>query len=94
MAIHTCCNFLNGAVFGIYSYLAEYLDVVTKMSPYMISIMLFVYGLANIIGNILAGRLLTIAPVRTVIIYPFALMILYFVFFFVSDLAIPTAILL
>ena len=94
MAIHTCCNFLNGAVFGIYSYLTEYLDVVTKMSPYMISIMLFVYGLANIIGNILAGRLLTIAPVRTVIIYPIALMILYFSFFFVSDLAIPTAILL
>ncbi|PEV15187.1 MFS transporter [Bacillus thuringiensis] len=85
-------TFLNGAVFGIYSYLAEYLDVVTKMSPYMISIMLFVYGLANIIGNILAGRLLTIAPVRTVIIYPIALMILYFSFFFVSDLAILTAI--
>ncbi|WP_033659252.1 MFS transporter [Bacillus toyonensis] len=85
-------TFLNGAVFGIYSYLAEYLDVVTKMSPYMISSMLFVYGLANIIGNILAGRLLTIAPVRTVIIYPIALMILYFSFFFVSELAIPTAI--
>ncbi|MBJ7929033.1 MFS transporter [Bacillus cereus group sp. N31] len=85
-------TFLNGAVFGIYSYLAEYLDVVTKMSPYMISIMLFVYGLANIIGNILAGGLLTIAPVRTVIIYPIALMILYLAFFFVSDLAIPTAI--
>lgn len=73
-------TFLNGAVFGIYSYLAEYLDVVTKMSPYMISSMLFVYGLANIIGNILAGRLLTIAPVRTVIIYPIALMILYLPF--------------
>jgi predicted MFS family arabinose efflux permease len=85
-------TFLNGAVFGIYSYLAEYLDVVTKMSPYMISSMLFVYGLANIIGNILAGGLLTIAPVRTVIIYPIALMILYFAFFFVSDLARPTAI--
>ena len=85
-------TFLNGAVFGIYSYLAEYLDVVTKMSPYMISSMLFVYGLANIIGNILAGRLLTIAPVRTVIIYPIALMILYCAFFFVSELAIPTAI--
>lgn len=85
-------TFLNGAVFGIYSYPAEYLDVVTKMSPYMISSMLFVYGLANIIGNILAGRLLTIAPVRTVIIYPIALMILYFAFFFVSELAIPTAI--
>ncbi|WIG34720.1 MFS transporter [Bacillus toyonensis] len=85
-------TFLNGAVFGMYSYLAEYLDVVTKMSPYMISSMLFVYGLANIIGNILAGRLLTIAPVRTVIIYPIALMILYFAFFFVSELAIPTAI--
>ncbi|MCC2463817.1 MFS transporter [Bacillus mobilis] len=87
-------TFLNGAVFGIYSYLAEYLDVVTKMSPYMISIMLFVYGLANIIGNILAGRLLTIAPVRTVIMYPIALITLYIAFFFVADLAIPTAILI
>ncbi|MGE6592667.1 MFS transporter [Bacillus mycoides] len=87
-------TFLNGAVFGIYSYLAEYLDVITGMSPYMISIMLFVYGLANIIGNILAGRLLTIAPVRTVIIYPIALIALYIVFYFVADLAIPTAILI
>ncbi|MEF7654519.1 MFS transporter [Bacillus thuringiensis] len=85
-------TFLNGAVFGIYSYLAEYLDVVTKMSPYMISIMLFIYGVANIIGNIVAGRLLTIAPVRTVIIYPIALITVYIAFFFVADLAIPTAI--
>lgn len=87
-------TFLNGAVFGIYSYLAEYLDVVTKITPNLISILLFVYGAANIIGNIVAGKLLTSAPERTVFIYPIVLTALYLVFFFVADLVIPTAIII
>ncbi len=87
-------TFLNGAVFGIYSYLAEYLDVVTKITPNLISILLFVYGAANIIGNIVAGKLLTSAPERTVFIYPIVLTALYLVFFFVADLAIPTAVII
>lgn len=87
-------TFLNGAVFGIYSYLAEYLDVVTHMSPYIISVMLFVYGLANIVGNVWAGKLLTINPIRTVVLYPVILFGLYIVFFFAADLVIPTAIII
>ncbi|SIS03369.1 Predicted arabinose efflux permease, MFS family [Peribacillus simplex] len=86
--------FLNGSVFGIYSYLAEYLGVVTHMSPNLISIMLFVYGGANIIGNIIAGNLLTQSPIRTVLFYPVVLTALYLVFFFVAELTIPTVIII
>lgn len=50
---------LNSAVFGVYSYLAEYLKTVTSMSSNRITIMLVVFGGANIIGNVVAGKLLT-----------------------------------
>lgn len=84
--------FLNAAVFGVYSYLAEYLGAVTNMSDHLISSMLLVYGLANIAGNIIGGRLLTDYPDRTVTIFPFALIAVYLILFFVSELTVPTAI--
>ncbi|MTH55391.1 MFS transporter [Bacillus mangrovi] len=83
--------FLNAAVFGVYSYLAEYLGAVTNMSAQLISIMLFLYGLANIAGNMMAGRILTENPIRTVTIFPLALLAVYLVFYFVAELAMPTA---
>ena len=86
--------FLNAAVFGVYSFLAEYLGVVTNMSANVISIMLLVYGLANIIGNIIAGRLLTDYPIRSVTIFPIVLTVVYLIFFFVAELTIPTAIII
>lgn len=86
--------FLNAAVFGVYSYLAEYLGVVTNMSANVISIMLLVYGLANIVGNIIAGRLLTDYPIRSVTIFPIVLTKVYLIFFFVAELTIPTAIII
>lgn len=36
--------FINSAIFGVYSFLAAYLQTVTKMSSNIISLMLFVYG--------------------------------------------------
>lgn len=86
--------FLNAAIFGVYSYLAEYLGVVTNMSANVISTMLLVYGLANIIGNIIAGRLLTDYPIRSVTIFPIVLTAIYLIFFFVAELTIPTAIII
>lgn len=86
--------FLNAAIFGVYSYLAEYLNVVTNMSANVISTMLLVYGLANIVGNIIAGRLLTDYPVRSVTIFPIVLTAVYLIFFFVAELSIPTAIII
>lgn len=83
--------FLNAAIFGVYSYLAEYLGVVTNMSANLISMMLLVYGLANIIGNMLAGRLLTDYPIRVVTIFPIVLIAVYLILFLVAELTIPTA---
>ena len=68
---------LNSAVFGVYSYLADYLKTVTNMSSNTISLILFVYGGANIIGSIVAGKLLTKNAIKSVVIFPFALGVVY-----------------
>ncbi|MFK7692774.1 MFS transporter [Paenibacillus sp. HJGM_3] len=81
--------FMNGAVFGVYSYLAEYLETITMMSWNTISFLLFIYGAANIIGNILAGKLLTQNAFKSVATFPFALGGVYVILFFVGHLGIP-----
>ncbi|WP_017812271.1 MFS transporter [Paenibacillus shenyangensis] len=83
---------LNSAVFGVYSYLAEYLGTVTRMSGSWISMMLVVFGAANIIGNIVAGRLLTDNANRTVIVFPFALGFIYILLGMLGQFTVPMAI--
>lgn len=83
---------LNSAVFGVYSYLAEYLQVVTHMSSNLISLTLFVYGAANIIGNVVAGKLLTHNAIKTVVAFPFALGVVYIILFFMGAFTVPMAI--
>lgn len=68
---------LNGAVFGVFSYLAKYLEAITDLSWHAISGVLLAYGLANIPGSVIAGRLLTRNPLRTVAWFPFALATIY-----------------
>lgn len=82
---------VNAAIFGVYSYLAEYLQTVTNVSPSVTSLLLFVYGAANIIGNILAGRLLTFNPIRTIMALPFLLGGIYIILFFAGQLTLATA---
>ncbi|MED3790757.1 MFS transporter [Peribacillus frigoritolerans] len=85
---------LNSAVFGIYSYLADYLQTVTNISPNITSLLLFIYGAANIIGNILAGRLLTINPIKTIVSLPFLLGVVYIILFFMGQLTLPMVIII
>ncbi|MGG3556722.1 MFS transporter [Peribacillus frigoritolerans] len=84
---------LNSAVFGVYSYLTEYLKNVTNMSSNTISLMLLIYGGANIIGNIAAGKLLTKNANKSVVIFPFALGAVYIILFLFGQFTIPMAIL-
>jgi Arabinose efflux permease len=86
--------FMNGAVFGVYSYLTEYLQDITKMTWNMVSFMLFIYGAANIIGNILAGRLLANKALTTVVAFPFALGAVYIIMFFIGSLGFPMIIMI
>lgn len=68
---------INGALFGFFSYMSDYLKNVTKVSYGVINTLLLVYGLANIAGNVIAGRQLSVNPVRSMIAVPLALLTLY-----------------
>ncbi|MGE1115599.1 MFS transporter [Priestia megaterium] len=83
---------LNSAVFGVYSYLAEYLKSVTNISGKLISFILILFGVANIIGNIIAGKLLTKNAIKTVVVFPFALGVVYIILFFAGQFTWPMAI--
>ena len=54
----------------------------TSVSYDVISTLLLVYGLANIVGNMAAGKLLALNPVRSMVMVPFALFCLYLCLFF------------
>ncbi|MBS4176491.1 MFS transporter [Lederbergia citrea] len=84
--------FLNAAVFGVYSYFAEYLKTVTNMSSNTITFTLFIFGAANIIGNIVAGTLLTKNALKSVAAFPFALGAIYIILFLFGHLSAPMAI--
>ncbi|WP_102711546.1 MFS transporter [Paenibacillus castaneae] len=84
--------FINSAIFGVYSYLAEYLETITNISGNTISLMLVVYGGANVIGNIVAGKLLTKNAIKTVVSYPVALGAVYIVLFSFGQFTVPMAI--
>lgn len=43
--------FMNGAVFGVFSYLADYLDRVTGLNPQNVSLLLLLYGLLSLAGT-------------------------------------------
>ncbi|MEH7130450.1 MFS transporter [Neobacillus drentensis] len=80
---------LNSAIFGVFSYLADYLKTVTNMPTNTISLILFVYGGANIIGNIVAGKLLTKNAQKVVAVFPFVLGILYILLFLFGQFTLP-----
>ncbi|MDM5452419.1 MFS transporter [Peribacillus simplex] len=83
---------LNSAVFGVYSYFAEYLKTVTNTSGKSISLMLVIFGGANIIGNIVAGKLLTKDAIKSVVSFPFALGAVYIILFLFGQFTFPMAI--
>ena len=83
---------MNAAMFGFYSYLSDYLITVTDVSFKVISLLLFVYGMANIVGNIAAGKLLAQRPFATLKYVPAIMAILYLVLYGLGKLTIPTSI--
>lgn len=71
---------ISSAIFGVYSYFTEYLQTVTSLTGQTISLMLLIFGGANIVGTYLAGRLLSKDPFKTINIFPFILGGVYIVF--------------
>ncbi len=82
----------NAAIFGVYSYLTDYLNIVTEAPSHYVSVILFLYGISNILGNIIAGKLLTSIPQTAIFLLPFALIIIYVSMFGLGSFLIPMAI--
>lgn len=72
---------INGAMFGFFSYMSDFLNSVTGLSFDAVSGLLLVYGGANIVGNVLAGRLLSRNARRCMVIVPFLLLTAYLLLF-------------
>lgn len=83
---------LNSAVFGVYSYLTEYLKTVTNMTPTTTSLTLFIFGGANIIGNFVAGKLLTHSPNKSILFFPLLLVAVYITLFFTGKYTVSMVI--
>ena len=80
---------MNGAVFGVFSYLAKYLESVTGLSWNILSFVLLVYGLANVLGSIIAGKLLIRNATSLVVAFPVVLGVVYGMLFFTGKFATP-----
>lgn len=76
---------INGALFGFFSYMSDFLKTVTDVSYNVISTMLLVYGLANIAGNVIAGKQLAANPIRSMVFIPFALVAAYVSVFILGE---------
>ena len=77
--------FVNGSIFGVFNYMADYLASVAQFAPMFVSGLLFVYGVCNIFGSIWAGNLLTNVPKSTIKILPFLVMAIYGLLFVASN---------
>ena len=86
--------FINGAMFGFYSYLSDYLGILPGLGATGVSALLLVYGGMNIVGNVIAGRVLAENPVRSMLVAPAVLVTLYLALFAAGQLTVPAAILL
>ena len=85
---------LNGGIFGVYSYLSEYLTQTTGVAAGTISIILFVYGMANIIGNAVAGKMLSRKPIKFILISFVGLAIIYGFQTILGEISLATTILI
>ncbi|EPB4767846.1 MFS transporter, partial [Campylobacter coli] len=66
---------------GFYSYYSEFLFSVSKMSFTNISLALFIYGFASIIGNNIAGKTLVNHSNQTLIFASMAMILIYALIF-------------
>lgn len=84
---------MNGAVFGAFNYLAEYIAEVTHLTGFAASALLFAYGVMNIVGSGIAGKLLAKNPQRTAVLYLLGIGCIYLLLPFAGGVPLLMAIL-
>lgn len=84
--------FLNGGIFGFYSYISDFMGTITGLDAATVSLFLMFYGAANIVGNMIAGKILTIDARKSAFLLPFALLAAYAILFAAGHLSVMTAV--
>ncbi|MGR6342094.1 MFS transporter [Priestia megaterium] len=69
--------FIGSATSSVNTFITEYLETVTNISGNILTLALFILGLASLIGNLVGGRLLTRNATKTAIIFPILLGIVH-----------------
>lgn len=85
--------FINGAMFGFYSFMSDFFGVVSHMDAAGVSVSLLLYGGANIVGNVISGHALGKKPVFTLVTMPLVLIVLYAVLLAAGSISIVAAVL-
>ena len=81
--------FLNGGMYASYSYISEFLNSLTNIFGTELSIVLFIYGVASIVGNWLGAKLLNSQTNKTVLSFPIIFSILMVGIFIFGGAKIP-----
>lgn len=84
--------FLNAGLYTGYSYISEFLGTLTHIAGTNLSIVLFIYGVASIIGNWLGSRLLVKDARKLVLLSPIIISLILLGVFIACNNAIPTII--
>ena len=82
------------AVSRVFSYLADYLNRVTQLDGSLVSLLLMVYGLANVIGSYFSGRIIIRWPIASVQAFPFVILGIYAFFMLAGTQVMLTAVLI
>lgn len=77
------------AMFTVYSYFSEYLTEYTGIDSKWISIMLVIFGVSGVIGNLQTGKILSKSVTRTVVLFPLFMVLIYLLVFFAGHAFIP-----
>ena len=81
--------FLNGGMYTAYSYISEFLNSITQIFGTELSIVLFIYGVASIVGNWVGANLLNNKSKLTVLTFPIIFSVLMIGVFILSGAKIP-----
>lgn len=87
----TAFTCINGAMFGFFSFMSEFLHKVSAFSFDAVSSVLLAYGIANIVGNMLAGRVFGHYKKFFTQAGPAVMLMLYVLLYLFSACSIATA---
>ncbi|WP_242667492.1 MFS transporter [Flavobacterium sp. AJR] len=83
-----------GGLFSTYSYFADYLSKVNHMNPKTIGLMLLLFGSTGVLGNFLAGKLLTKDITKTTAAFLIGLLMICIPIYYSGTMSFSTVLLI